>query len=194
MISRMLTSAVVAVSIFLTGCSTTGSSLTDKSWVKCAAAGGAVWGIPGAVHSLATGGVSLAAGALVSGVACATADEHADNDVLPAPGVDGTTVSRFKINSSYLDRNSKAALDSFLEGKMDAKFTVIGHTCNLGSRDYNQTLSEKRANSVKSYLLKQGVSSANIKVVGKGETQPLYSNTSDENRKKNRRVEIMFQD
>lgn len=192
MISRTLTSAVIAVSIFLTGCSTSGLK-NNQHWSKCAAIGGAIWGIPGAIHGLATGGASLAAGALISGVACATADKYADSDVLPAPGVDGTTVARFKLNSSYLDSHSKTALNSFLEGNFNASFTIVGHTCNLGSKQYNDMLSDKRALAVKNYLIEQGVNSENISVVGKGEEQPLYTNTSDENRNKNRRVEIILQ-
>ncbi|MDD7805897.1 MAG: OmpA family protein [Endozoicomonas sp. (ex Botrylloides leachii)] len=194
MTSRILTFGILTASIFLTGCSTTNSSIAEKKMLKCAATGGAVWGIPGAVHGLATGGASLAAGALVAGVACATDNEYADNDVLPVPGIDGTTVARFNINSAHLDGNSKTALDSFLKDRMKDRLIIIGHTCDLGSKTYNKTLSEKRANAVKAYLVNKGFNPERVKILAKGEDQPLYSNTSDENREKNRRVEIIIQD
>ena len=196
--SRMLTLTVLVCSLLITGCSTTGSfSSNTKSWGKCALAGGAVWGIPGAVHGAATGGVSMAAGALLSGIACATAsDDVADSgsDVLPAPGRQGTTVARFKINSALLNGTSNAALDKFLEGRMYSNFTIVGHTCDLGSKAFNQKLSDKRANAVMKYLLKKGVKPNQITVKGEGESKPLVPNSSEANRKKNRRVEILLVD
>ena len=194
MISKMLTAFTVAISLFLTGCSTTQSTSTfTKDWAHCATAGGIIWGVPGAVHSVATGGITLAAGAVVSGVTCALDDGVEDSGVLPARDLEGTTVARFKIDSSVLTKNNKAVLDSFLEGKLDASFTVIGHTCNKGFADYNQKLSVSRANSVKSYLLEKGVRADQIRIIGKGQTKSLYPNTSEENRRKNRRVEIVFE-
>ncbi|MDP0562906.1 MAG: OmpA family protein [Candidatus Endonucleobacter sp. (ex Gigantidas childressi)] len=193
MIAKILTCTIVAFSILLSGCSTTNPT-KNKSWAKCAAMGGAVWGIPGAIHGLATGGVSLAAGALISGISCARSHKALDDGTLPAPDITGTTVSRFKINSSYLDINSKSALTRFLKGKMDSSFTIIGHTCDLGSKDFNQGLSELRAQSVMKYLLETGVKSQNIKTEGHGENNPLYPNISDENREMNRRVEIIVAD
>lgn len=194
----MLTLTVLVCSLLITGCSTTGSfSNTTKGWGKCAVTGGAIWGIPGAVHGLATGGVSMAAGAIVSGVACATASQDAANsssDVLPAHGREGTTVARFTINSALLNDTSNTALDTFLEGRMYSNFTIIGHTCDLGSKDFNQNLSEKRANAVKKYLLKKGITPGQISVKGEGEKKPLLPNSSESNRKKNRRVEIVLVD
>ncbi len=196
--SRMLTLTVLVFSLLITGCSTTGSfSNNTNSWGKCAVAGGAVWGIPGAVHGLATGGVSMAAGALLSGAACATASKDtadSSSDVLPAHGREGTTVARFKINSAVLNSTSNAALDTFLEGRMDSNFSIVGHTCDLGPETFNQHLSEKRADAVMTYLLKKGIDPGQITVKGEGEKKPLLPNSSEANRKKNRRVEIMLMD
>jgi outer membrane protein OmpA-like peptidoglycan-associated protein len=68
--------------------------------------------------------------------------------------------------------------------------TVVGHTDNVGSNDYNQKLSERRALSVAHYLEQKRVHSMRLAISGKGETQPVASNTSDGGRQANRRVEI----
>ena len=70
--------------------------------------------------------------------------------------------------------------------------TVEGHTDDVGSSQLNQTLSEKRAKSVANEL-KKIISSNNFKwkEVGYGKNRPIVKNDSDENRKKNRRVEIL---
>jgi len=67
---------------------------------------------------------------------------------------------------------------------------VSGHTDNKGEQEYNQTLSQKRAESVVAYLLSQGVQENRIRAKGYGETQPIADNDTEESRAKNRRVEI----
>lgn len=67
---------------------------------------------------------------------------------------------------------------------------VYGHTDSDGSDAYNQTLSERRARSVADYLTSHGVQSARIGTRGFGETQPIASNTTEEGKAANRRVEI----
>lgn len=71
--------------------------------------------------------------------------------------------------------------------------TLEGHTCNIGTEAYNQGLSERRAASVKDYLAKQGIAADAMATVGKGESMPKYDNDTDEGRKLNRRVEIIFE-
>jgi len=70
--------------------------------------------------------------------------------------------------------------------------TIIatGHTDSIGTADYNQGLSERRANAVKGYLVNQGVPTDRVYVEGKGATQPIASNATREGRAQNRRVEI----
>jgi outer membrane protein OmpA-like peptidoglycan-associated protein len=68
--------------------------------------------------------------------------------------------------------------------------TVVGHTDNVGSNDYNQKLSERRAHAVAQYLAGRRVDPIRLAVSGKGETQPVASNSSDSGRQQNRRVEI----
>jgi OOP family OmpA-OmpF porin len=67
---------------------------------------------------------------------------------------------------------------------------VEGHTDSVGTDSYNQQLSEKRANSVRDYLVSQGISSSRIETRGYGESQPVADNESAIGRAKNRRVEI----
>lgn len=68
--------------------------------------------------------------------------------------------------------------------------SVVGHTDSTGPKNYNQTLSEKRANSVASYLAGQGIDRAKMQVSGRGESQPVASNKSRTGRAENRRVDI----
>ncbi|MDN5842980.1 MAG: OmpA family protein [Alcaligenaceae bacterium] len=70
--------------------------------------------------------------------------------------------------------------------------TVIatGHTDSIGTEVYNQGLSERRANSVKNYLVSKGVPADRIYAEGKGELSPVASNKTREGRAQNRRVEI----
>ena len=76
--------------------------------------------------------------------------------------------------------------------EMDVKnFEIDGHTDSDGSDEYNQVLSEKRANSVKNFLVSQGVT-AEITTKGYGESKPVASNDTAEGRQKNRRVEIII--
>ena len=76
--------------------------------------------------------------------------------------------------------------------EMDVKnFEIDGHTDSDGSDEYNQVLSEKRANSVKNFLVSQGVT-AEITTKGYGESRPVASNDTAEGKQKNRRVEIII--
>jgi outer membrane protein OmpA-like peptidoglycan-associated protein len=68
---------------------------------------------------------------------------------------------------------------------------VEGHTDSVGTDEYNQSLSERRAESVKSYLIQQGIPPASIRARGFGESQPVASNDSAAGRQQNRRVELI---
>lgn len=67
---------------------------------------------------------------------------------------------------------------------------AVGHTDSIGTEQYNQGLSERRANTVKQYLVSKGIDSNRIYTEGKGELQPVASNATREGRAQNRRVEI----
>ncbi|SEI92495.1 MULTISPECIES: outer membrane protein OmpA [unclassified Achromobacter] len=67
---------------------------------------------------------------------------------------------------------------------------AVGHTDSIGTEQYNQKLSERRAASVKAYLVSLGIDPNRIYTEGKGELQPIASNKTKEGRAQNRRVEI----
>ena len=75
-----------------------------------------------------------------------------------------------------------------------AKFAISGHTDSVGSDSLNQTLSEKRANAVRNYLISKGISASNLTAAGYGETMPIASNNTSSGRALNRRVEIKLVD
>jgi len=99
----------------------------------------------------------------------------------------------FVVNSSELTAGSKASLDQVadaLRGRPDVKsMSVIGHTDSTGSDVYNQRLSERRAAAVADYLRRSGTSNRFISS-GRGESQPISDNESEEGRARNRRVEL----
>lgn len=69
---------------------------------------------------------------------------------------------------------------------------VYGHTDSTGSDDYNQALSQRRANAVSQYLASQGVNSQRMAAVGYGESRPIADNSTEAGRAQNRRVEIQI--
>lgn len=74
----------------------------------------------------------------------------------------------------------------------DTDVTVVGYTDNTGSEQFNQTLSEKRAQSVVNYLESQGIPASRLKAVGMGESDPVASNSTVDGRAQNRRVEMFI--
>ena len=74
--------------------------------------------------------------------------------------------------------------------KKDTNINIYGHTDSKGADAYNQTLSEKRADAVKTYLVSKGIVSSRLFAMGLGETQPIATNDTDAGRAQNRRVEF----
>lgn len=72
----------------------------------------------------------------------------------------------------------------------NANFTVEGHTDSVGSAKLNQSLSEKRANSVRDFLVKEGIGASRLTAIGYGEDKPIATNNTRAGRTQNRRVEI----
>lgn len=69
---------------------------------------------------------------------------------------------------------------------------IIGHTDNKGTETYNMALSERRAAAVKAYAVSQGVPSSRLITLGKGFSEPIADNTTEEGRAANRRVEVVI--
>ncbi|WP_017669471.1 OmpA family protein [Blastomonas sp. AAP53] len=99
----------------------------------------------------------------------------------------------FDVDSSAVKpefRNTLNDVASTLVQYESTYIDVYGHTDSTGSDAYNQTLSERRAQSVSSYLSTRGVQQARLATRGFGESQPVASNTTEDGRAQNRRVEI----
>ncbi len=67
---------------------------------------------------------------------------------------------------------------------------IIGHTCDIGTENRNLHVGMQRAQAVSNYLIDKGIPTEKIEIISKGKTAPLYPNTNNNNRQKNRRVEI----
>ena len=99
----------------------------------------------------------------------------------------------FAVDSANIEPGFRQTLDevaSTLSQYDRTYIDVYGHTDSTGSDSYNQTLSERRADSVAGYLSSHGVNSARIATRGYGETQPIATKATEEGRAANRRVEI----
>lgn len=83
-------------------------------------------------------------------------------------------------------------LAAFLNKYPDRSVMIEGHTDSVGSEDSNLGLSERRAGSVKAYLVNQGVASSRVTSTGKGEGSPVAGNDSATGRQQNRRVEVII--
>ena len=83
-------------------------------------------------------------------------------------------------------------LAAFLNKYPDRTVVIEGYTDNVGSEDYNQGLSERRADSVKSYLAGQGIGALRLSALGKGESGAVADNSSATGRQQNRRVEVVI--
>jgi len=81
-----------------------------------------------------------------------------------------------------------------MKAKPELRFLVEGHTCDLGDEVPNKLLSEQRAETVRTYLLREGVAPEQVFTLGFGESARAVENTSEENRAKNRRVAVYLRD
>ncbi|MFY9314786.1 MAG: OmpA family protein [Burkholderiales bacterium] len=114
----------------------------------------------------------------------------------PKPVAEKVTLAAdvlFDFDKAMLKNEGKSKLDDLATKVRAINLEVviaIGHTDSVGADAYNQKLSVRRAESVKSYLVSKGVEPNRIYTEGKGEKQPVASNSTKDGRQKNRRVEI----
>lgn len=195
--------ALLTSSMALTSC---GTSKAFKGGVIGAASGGALGGLIG--HKAGNTAVGVLIGAAVGGTAGALIGRHMDKQAEELQAdLEGATVQRvgegilitfnegmqFDVESYKVPASGTANLNELVEVLKKYEETEIlieGHTDNSGSDKFNQTLSEKRANSVKAYLIAKGVNAERINSIGYGESQPLESNETKEGKAANRRVEV----
>jgi outer membrane protein OmpA-like peptidoglycan-associated protein len=88
-------------------------------------------------------------------------------------------------------RERLARISGIVLAYPDLKLQIEGYTDSIGSDEYNQTLSDKRAESVRDYLVSSGVSMNNVAAEGKGKSDPIADNSTAAGRKLNRRVEMI---
>ena len=88
-------------------------------------------------------------------------------------------------------REKLAKISGIVLAYPDLKLDIEGHTDSIGGDEYNQKLSEQRANSVRGYLVSQGVKPNNVEAVGLGKANPVADNSTTSGRKLNRRVEMV---
>mgnify|MGYP001206037730 FL=1 len=207
--------APLAAAVILAGCSTTDpyTGQTDRNNTGIGAAvGAAVGAAAGAISGDGSTSkrdralIGAAAGAAVGGGIGVYMDRQeeqlrqsmqgtgidverqGDNIVLNMP----SSVT-FGFDSADLTGGATSALNdvaNVLTQYPETRVNIAGHTDSTGDASYNQRLSERRAQSVGSYLQGQGVASGRLYVSGYGENQPIASNNTEEGRAQNRRVEI----
>lgn len=103
----------------------------------------------------------------------------------------------FESNSAELMKTSFIELNKIvdiLNENDQMKMRIEGHTDNIGSEAVNLSLSQKRADSVKNFLVESGILSSRLSTKGKGETEPIDTNETEEGRANNRRTEFVIQE
>ncbi len=188
----------LATLLILSGCS---SNLRTGA-LGGAAAGAVVGGLAsgsarGAIIGAAVGG---AAGAAIGGIMDAQAEDLQDK--LPNARVErvgeGIQVTfdsgiLFDVNSSTLRTAAQQNLRDLVGSLQEYDGTdvlVVGHTDSTGEEAYNQALSERRADSARTFLIGAGLEAARVTAMGRGELEPVASNDTASGRQENRRVEV----
>jgi outer membrane protein OmpA-like peptidoglycan-associated protein len=197
---------VIVLALSLAGCKS--MNKTQKGAVIGSASGGVVGGVIGkSVGNTAMGAII---GATVGGVGGAVIgrqmDKQAEEIAKEMGDVDviregEAIVIRFKEKVLFaydhfdLSAGAKSNLDKLratLIKYPETNITVIGHTDSKGTNRYNQTLSENRANSVAVYTSQNGINNNRVTAIGKGETDPIATNDTEEGSASNRRVEFVI--
>jgi outer membrane protein OmpA-like peptidoglycan-associated protein len=115
-----------------------------------------------------------------------------DSDIVPKAGA----LINFGFDSDQIQTESYPLIDEFgkalKSGLADGSFIIAGHTDNVGTTEYNNDLSVRRANAVADYLrINHGIEPSRLIMKGYGETKPIASNDSEKGRSINRRVEFI---
>lgn len=201
----------ISSALMLTSCETVQNANNQQKGTAIGAAAGAVIG--GILGNNVGKGGNAPAGAVLGGIVGGVAgnvigrkmDKQAKEiqETLPGAQVErvgeGIKVTlsenmvNFGFDSANLTSTAKANLDKLaevLKNNPDTNINIYGHTDSKGTAAYNQTLSEKRAAAVKSYLVSQGIAGSRIFTMGMGLREPIASNDTEAGRAQNRRVEF----
>lgn len=200
------TAGILAIAVTLPACSSLNN--TQKGAVIGAAGGGAVGAVIGKkVGSTAKGAIiGAAVGGTAGAIIGARMDRQARELAMEIPGArvervgEGIVVTfdsglLFAYDSDAVTGAARTNLTNLAEslkeyGKTDV--LIVGHTDATGSDSYNQGLSERRAASAANFLTAQGVERARLRTAGRGESEPIESNDTNDGRALNRRVEIVI--
>jgi outer membrane protein OmpA-like peptidoglycan-associated protein len=212
MMTRTHGGAALMLLTLLAGCETTQQAATSPDYQKTRTGAGIGAGV-GAVAGLLVGGgtfQSALIGAAIGGIAGGAIGNYQDKQEaqlrssMAGTGVevvrnqDNITLDMpagitFATNSSDLNAAFFPILDKVAATLVQYDQTMIevtGYTDSTGSAAYNQTLSQRRAQSVSAYLVSRGVRVQRLMVTGEGENHPIASNDTPQGRQANRRVEI----
>lgn len=208
-IMKPLAALAAATTLALTGCVTdpsTGQTHASKTAVY-GLSGAAVCGIVGAIthNSRGARNAALGCGAIGAGIgaymdyqekllrqklANTNVEVQREGDQIKLTMPENIT---FATNSSELSSAATSSLSSVAEilaKYVDTNITIAGYTDSTGNDNINRPLSQRRAESVSTFLSARGVASSRISAVGYGSANPIASNATVEGRAKNRRVEI----
>ncbi len=197
--------------LVLGGFLTTGCKSLNKTQ-KGAGIGAAGGAVVGGVIGRAAGNTAMGAiiGAAVGGTAGAVIGRRMDKQAEEMRRVMGDAEVRregegivinfkervlFGFNQADLGTSAKTNLNKLvnvLNKYPDTNIQVIGHTDDKGTDNYNQQLSERRAQATIAYLRAQGISSNRLLAKGMGESDPVASNATEEGQSQNRRVEFVI--
>lgn len=196
--------SAVLLGLWVVGCASL--SRKEKGAVIGAGAGAAVGGVIGNQTGSTTRGAII--GAVVGGTVGAVIGHQMDQQAKELKqNIPGATVARvgegiavtfasgllYDFDSDVVRAESAQNLRSLAASLVkypNTDLLIVGHTDAVGTSDYNQTLSQRRATAAANYLASQGVSAGRLRAVGRGETEPLATNDTEAGRQLNRRVEI----
>jgi outer membrane protein OmpA-like peptidoglycan-associated protein len=123
-----------------------------------------------------------------------TASDTVNIQVVPIPVVDVTFEDvHFDFDRYSLRPEAVRTLDeavAVLQKQADVRVEIEGHTCNIGTAEYNLALGERRANAVRDYLVSRGISANRFTIVSYGEERPKHDNAREETRRLNRRAAL----
>lgn len=124
-------------------------------------------------------------------------DTKRDFYLTPIPQVEPIVIKGLEFNTAkwdilpkYIPELEKAL--GYLNANPKLRFSVVGHTDNIDTDEYNKTLSENRAKAVKEYFVKRGINPERLESAGYGESKPVDTNDTESGRQKNRRVELVI--
>ena len=202
---------VVMTSSLFVGCEAAKNTNKTQRGAAIGAVGGAILGgvLGNNIGKGGNGAMGAVLGGVIGGVAGGVIGNKMDKQAreidTALPGAEvvrvgegiklvlGENAVRFDFNKSTLTPQAKTNLDKLVTvftDYPDTNIVIYGYTDNKGAVDYNLKLSQERANSVKSYLVKKGLVSTRFTTTGMGIADPIETNDTDAGRSKNRRVEF----